>query len=77
LGNLAGYLLGAWILIRENFIYSINEKHLLISKRKINQLNKILFIVVAILAFIMNLNAFIYLIPVFIYEIFYRKICFK
>jgi len=77
MGNLAGYLLGAWILLRENFIYSVKEKHLIISKRKIKQLNKMLFIIVAVLSFIMNLNAFIYLIPVFIYELFYREICFK
>ena len=40
----------------------------------ISKLNRILFIIVAVVAFIMNLNAFIYLIPVFIYEIFLQDI---
>ena len=74
LGNLAGYLLAAWILLRENFIYRMKNRNLIISKRKISKLNRILFIIVAIVAFIMNLNAFIYLIPVFIYEIFLQCI---
>lgn len=73
LGNTAGYLLAAWILLRENFIYQMKDRNLVISKRKISKLNKILFIIVAILAFIMNLNAFIYLIPVFIFEIFLQN----
>lgn len=73
LGNTAGYLLAAWILLRENFIYQMKDRNLVISKRKISKLNKILFITVAILAFIMNLNAFIYLIPVFIFEIFLQN----
>jgi hypothetical protein len=70
MGNTTGYLLAAWILLRENFIYRVKDRKLVISKRKISKLNKIVFIIVAILSFIMNLNAFIYLIPVFIYEIF-------
>lgn len=73
LGNTAGYLLAAWILLRENFLYQMKDRNLVISKRKISKLNKILFITVAILAFIMNLNAFIYLIPVFIFEIFLQN----
>ena len=67
---MTGYLLAAWILLRENFLYRVKNRNLVISKRKISKLNKIVFIIVAILSFIMNLNAFIYLIPVFIYEIF-------
>ena len=51
----------------------MKDRNLVISKRKISKLNKILFITVAILAFIMNLNAFIYLIPVFIFEIFLQN----
>lgn len=74
LGNTVGYLLAAWILLRENFLYRIKDRDLVISKRKISKLNKIVFITVAILSFIMNLNAFIYLIPVFIYEIFVQDI---
>ncbi len=75
LGNVVGYLLGAWVLLRENFIYNLKDKNLLMKKHKIMKLNRIVFIVVAIFSFIMNLNAFVYLLPVFIYELFYKVGC--
>ena len=56
LGNLSAFFLAAWVIFRD-----FSKNSLFIS------LNKIIFGVVAFLAFIMNLNAFIYLIPVFIY----------
>ena len=61
LGNFAAYGLAAWILIRDLYLKK--------SKGKI-QLNVLIFSIVAFFSFVMNLNAFIYFIPVFIYEFF-------
>tara|TARA_B110000261_G_scaffold104059_1_gene116945 strand:+ start:212 stop:628 length:417 start_codon:yes stop_codon:yes gene_type:complete len=55
LGNISAFFLAAWVIFRD------------FSKKSYNKFNRIIFGVVAFLAFIMNLNAFIYLIPVFIY----------
>ena len=71
LGNLVGWLLPIWIFLRTySYIYKINSKYISI-------LNYILWGVIFILSFFMNLNAFIYLIPVFILEtyfgIYYKK----
>lgn len=71
LGNLVGWLLPIWIFFRTySYIYKINSKYISI-------LNYILWGVIFILSFFMNLNAFIYLIPVFILEtylgIYYKK----
>lgn len=47
----------------------------LIIKDYIIKINKIIFIMIMIISFMMNLNAFIYLIPIFIYEFFiFQKI---
>ena len=62
-GNIVGWLLGIWILSR-NILYTD-------SNRKNNKINKIIFILVLIGSLMMNMNAFIYLIPVFIYEFVY------
>ena len=56
LGNISAFFLAAWVIFRD-----FSKNSLFIS------LNKIIFGVVAFLSFIMNLNAFIYLIPIFIY----------
>lgn len=66
LGNLSAYLLAMWIIITK----IVTPQHLSIkSQQYINLATKIIFTITAILAFIMNLNAFIYLVPVFIYEL--------
>lgn len=54
LGNIAGFLLGIWILIR-NYIGLNNIK--------IKQYNYIFTIIFLIVSFILNINAFIYLLP--------------
>ena len=56
-GKLVSKLLVIWIIIRNFINIKINKK-----------INKIIFILVFIGSIIMNLNAFIYLIPVFIFE---------
>jgi hypothetical protein len=58
LGHLIGYLLPIWILIRVMYRYS----------KEIKILNIIIWFCVFVLSFIMNINAFIYLIPVFLVE---------
>ena len=64
LGNLFAYLLAVWVIMYNIILTSrLKKKHPIIS-----QLNTIIFGTTALIAFIMNLNAFIYLIPVFIYE---------
>ena len=66
LGNLSAYFLAMWIIITK----IVTPQHLSIkSQQYINLATKIIFTITAILAFIMNLNAFIYLVPVFIYEL--------
>ena len=66
LGNLSAYLLAIWIIITKiitpQYLSNKLQQHL-------KTATKIIFITTAILAFIMNLNAFIYLVPVFVYEI--------
>ena len=69
LGNLSAYLLAIWIIITK----IITPRHLSNkSQQNLKTATKMIFIITAILAFIMNLNAFIYLIPVFVYETFYN-----
>ena len=69
LGNLSAYLLAIWIIISKIITPTYLSSK---SQQNINLATKIIFIITAILAFIMNLNAFIYLIPVFVYETFYN-----
>jgi len=57
LGNVGAFFLAAWVVFRD------------FSKRSFVKLNTIIFSIVMILSFIMNLNSFIYFIPVFIYEL--------
>ena len=58
LGNIVGVLLPIWILIK--YIYRSNTK--------IQKVNIYIWITVFLVSLFMNLNAFIYLIPVFLIE---------
>lgn len=69
LGNLSAYLLAIWILLTRIILPTKISQS---TQETLKTANKTIFIITAILAFIMNLNAFIYLIPVFIYELFLR-----
>lgn len=62
LGNLTAYGLAFWVFFRDIILskYKI--------KKDLKKVNIFIFSVVIILSFIMNLNAFIYFIPIFIYE---------
>lgn len=61
LGNLAGWLLGIWVLLRH--ILEIYDS------ATIYKINKTFFLILLLSSLIMNLNAFVYMIPVFIYEL--------
>jgi len=66
LGNYVSILLILWIISR-NFI-----------KKNIISVNNFIFSIVFICSFILNINSFIYLIPVFFYEFFiYPKLVSK
>ena len=58
LGNYVSILLVLWIISR-NFI-----------KKNIIPVNNFIFSIIFICSFILNINSFIYLIPVFLYEFF-------
>ena len=58
LGNYVSILLVLWIISR-NFI-----------KKNIISVNNFIFSIVFICSFILNINSFIYLLPVFVYEFF-------
>ena len=66
LGNFSAYLLAFWIIITKIITpqYLSNK-----TQQYLKTTTKVIFTITAILAFIMNLNAFIYLIPIFIYEL--------
>ena len=55
LGNLVGYIFAIWIFLRNYFESKI--------------INKVIIYLILIGSLILNLNAFIYFIPLFIYEI--------
>jgi hypothetical protein len=59
LGNAAAFALAGWIFFRD----AVAKNSL-----RLKKLNLFIFSIVVVLSFIMNLNAFIYFIPVFIYE---------
>jgi hypothetical protein len=59
LGNAAAFALAGWIFFRD--VISKNSL-------RMKKLNLLIFSTVLILSFIMNLNAFVYFIPIFIYE---------
>lgn len=58
-GNLSGFLIAIWIIIR--ILYRHNNI--------IPYINTVIWIIIVILSFIMNVNCFIYLIPAFLLEI--------
>jgi len=60
LGNAAAFALAGWIFFRD-IIFN--------NSLRLKKLNLFIFSIVVVLSFIMNLNAFIYFIPVFIYEL--------
>lgn len=65
LGNLVGWVLPFWIAFRSySYLYKLNTKYIFI-------LNCILWGLILILSFLMNLNAFIYFTPVFILETYF------
>ena len=67
LGNYVSILLVLWIISR-NFI----------KKKNIIPVNNFIFSIIFICSFILNINSFIYLIPVFFYEFFiYPKLVSK
>tara|TARA_B110000902_G_C14186517_1_gene542523 strand:- start:465 stop:899 length:435 start_codon:yes stop_codon:yes gene_type:complete len=68
LGNWCAFFLAAWVIFRDK----INDKYLTILNKNVKyKFNKIVFFSVLIISFIMNLNAFIYFIPVFYYELYF------
>jgi hypothetical protein len=66
-GNIIGYLLAFWVILR-----FILNKYYMNLNYKVRTINKIIFILVLIGSILMNFNAFIYYIPVFIYELYFR-----
>jgi len=60
-GNFASILIILWLWIRLLF----NNTNLML------KLNKILFIIISITSFAMNINSFVYLIPIYLYEFFF------
>ena len=62
LGNYASYLIALWIIILNFFI---NKK----SQKNFKTINTLVFIIIGVLSFLMNLNAFVYILPILIYEI--------
>ena len=61
LGNSVSWLIAGWILVRKSLMKYNTTKVLL--------LNKIIFWTIFVFSLIMNLNAFVYMIPVFLYEL--------
>lgn len=62
LGNYASYLIALWIIILNFFI---NKK----SQKNLKTINTIVFVIIGVLSFLMNLNAFIYILPIIMYEL--------
>ena len=62
LGNYASYLIALWIIILNFFI---NKK----SQKNFKTINTIVFVIIGVLSFLMNLNAFIYILPIIMYEL--------
>jgi len=68
LGNVSAYLIALWIIFRDTVTAHKKNK----MPKILYTLNKLIFIMVAFLSFLMNLNAFLYFIPIFAYEIIYK-----
>ena len=68
LGNVLGYLFGVYIIIRY-VLYTLFTKNNRMNELNILiKINIVLVVIATLLALIMNLNAFMYLLPVLIYE---------
>ena len=65
LGNVAAFALAGWIFFRDIIVKN---------SLRLKKINIFIFSLVLVLSFAMNLNAFIYFIPVFIYEFNFLKI---
>ena len=61
LGNSIAWLIAGWVLVRKSLMKYNTDKVMLI--------NKIIFWTIFVCSLIMNLNAFVYMIPVFLYEL--------
>ena len=59
LGNVAAFALAGWVFFRDIIVKN---------SLRLKKINIFIFSLVLVLSFAMNLNAFIYFIPVFIYE---------
>ena len=64
-GNLVGFLLAIWVILR----YYIS-KNFLDRKALVEKINKLIFCIVLLGAIFLNFNAFIYYLPIFLYELF-------
>ena len=62
LGNVAAFGLAIWVFFRDIYFTKTSLR------KEISKINIYIFTIVFILSFVMNLNAFIYFIPIFIYE---------
>ena len=67
LGNWCAFFLAAWVIFRDK------DNTIFKNKNIKNRFNKFVFFSVMIISFIMNLNAFIYFIPVYYYELYFKK----
>jgi hypothetical protein len=65
LGNVAAFALALWVFFRDIIVKN---------SLRLKKINIFIFSLVLVLSFAMNLNAFIYFIPVFIYEFYFLKI---
>ena len=61
LGNVSAYALAIWIILRDIGQFKKNKM--------IRKLNKVIFLFTAAVSFTMNLNSFIYLLPIYYYEL--------
>ena len=62
LGNISAFALALWVFMRDLFLHKTSLR------KDLRNINLFIFSIVLVLSFVMNLNAFIYFIPVFIYE---------
>ena len=67
LGNASAFALAIWIFLRDLYLSKTSLR------KQISKINYLIFTIVLILSFIMNLNAFIYVIPCLIIE--YLRYC--
>lgn len=63
LGNISAFALALWVFMRDLFLHKTSLR------KDLRNINLFIFSIVLVLSFVMNLNAFIYFIPVFLYEL--------